>query len=200
MQCLPRIAAAQRLPARRGALIKAMDIDLDHAVVQQVAPSAGTQHRGRRPWCPIRFQHLPQIGHVRLERGYRRWWRPPGPQLLDDHVDRHRLTHSADQQREQRTLLRRSQIDRSARDHRLYRPQRPEFRHGMVPIISSAAISGSRKRMLGSKVNVEFSREIHLQYLIGAPELPYLPFQFGDTPRISSAGFYTLRHLLSLRA
>lgn len=54
--------------------------------------------------------------------------------------------------------------------------------------------------MLGGKVNVEFSREIHLQYLIGAPELPYLPFQFGDTPCISSAGFYTLRHLLSLRA
>jgi hypothetical protein len=107
-QRLLRITPIQRLPPCRSAVAEAMDINLDNAAIQQIAPAASAQHRRRRAWRPIRFQHPPQIGYIRLQRGYRRWRRISVPQLFHYHVDRHRLTHSADQQREQRSLLRRS--------------------------------------------------------------------------------------------
>jgi hypothetical protein len=141
-QCPPRIITGQRLPPRRGALVEAVHVHLHDAAVQEVAPADGAQHGRRRPRRPARFEHPPQVGHVGLQRGDGRARRVPGPQLVHDHVDGHRLARLADQQREQGSLFRRAEIHQLAGDHRLYGAQRPKLRRVRRPIPNSIPAAG----------------------------------------------------------
>ena len=98
-----RVGREQRL--RLGALQLERDrVDRLRLAPQHVARRLRDEHRRLRPGDARRFQHLPQVGDVRLERrgGGRR--RRVAPQFIDQAVERHHSIGVHDENCEHRAL------------------------------------------------------------------------------------------------
>jgi hypothetical protein len=91
-------------------------------------------------------EHLAQRRHIDLHELGRRRRRALAPQLVDDPVARHDLVRVEQQQREQRPLLRRPELDRRTVDHRLERAKQPKLDHLSSDPNRAAAAASTHRR------------------------------------------------------
>jgi hypothetical protein len=107
------------LPRARDQRLEALEVELARLEDDPVARAACLD--------PVGAQRLAQPGDVDLERLDRRGRRFLAPQRVDEGVARDRRAGPQQQRRQQRALLRASQVDRAAVRAGLDRPQDPEF-------------------------------------------------------------------------
>ena len=93
--------------------LEAGRIDLFRRDVEHVARWPGHQHGGRCPGGAVRLEHPPQVRHVGLEGRRRRGRRLAVPELVDQAVDRDDPSGLEEEQRQERPVFGRAELQRA---------------------------------------------------------------------------------------
>ena len=126
---------AEALAGRRGRALRKLRTTLaDQALeaVQVQGVGLDPEDIAGRPGdeqTAVRIEQLAQRRDIELHELGRGRGRPLAPELVDDPIARHDLVRVEQQQRQDRPLLRRPELDRHTLDHRLERAEKPELDH-----------------------------------------------------------------------